>query len=314
MQPVLTITLNPALDVTTSVEELKPRSKLRGEQPLYQPGGGGVNVSRMIAELGGESTAFVGLAGHTGEWMRELIEAEGIEPRICSLSGETRMTFQIVERSSGRQYRFVMPGPKQDSSLERQLLSELTDCVGTGEFRYVVASGSLPPGLSKAFYGRLANAIRDVGARLILDTSGEPLQAALGKGLYLVKPDREEAEHLLQTMGSEGSGVQEIAGNLVDRHAAEIVIVTLGGDGAVIASPDGQVHLRPPEVEVKSTVGAGDSFVAALCWALANEWTLTEACRYGVAAAAAAVTTEATELAYRADVEDLYRHMREAGS
>jgi 6-phosphofructokinase 2 len=314
MQSVLTITLNPAIDVTTAVGELAPRAKLRCETPLYQPGGGGINISRMIAELGGHSRAFVGLAGHSGQFMKELIEAEGIEPETFELDGETRMTLQVVDRSSDQQYRFVLPGPAQPADTEDRLLSVLADCIREGSYRYVVVSGSAPPGLPDDFYGRLAGRVSDTGARLILDTSGKPLQAALGRGLYLVKPDQAEAEFLLRSMGGEGGSVEDVAGKLFDSRAAEVVIVTFGAKGAVLVSEEGQTRFQPPHVDVKSTVGAGDSFVAALCWALASDWPLVEACRYGVAAAAAAVLTEATELAYRTDVDDLYRRMKEAES
>lgn len=313
MPPILTITLNPALDLTTSVEKLEPGGKIRCAVPRYDPGGGGINVSRMIAELGGKSLAFIGLAGHTGRLMREMVENAGIATEAFELRGETRITLQVVDRSSDDQYRFVLPGPQQDSDVEERLMSALDNCIDRGQFPYVVASGSLPPGLSDGFYGRLAGRVKDAGGRLILDTSGPPLHSALGKGLYLVKPDRQEAESLLlETKAADGAGIEDLAGSLLSCNAAEAVIVTLGSKGAVLASAEGQVRFRSPPVEVRSMTGAGDSFVGALCWALASDWPLVEACRYGVAAAAAAVTTEATEIAHRQDVEKLYDRMKEA--
>jgi 6-phosphofructokinase 2 len=312
--PILTITLNPALDLTTSVGKLEPGGKMRCAVPRYDPGGGGINVSRIIAELGGESLAFVGLAGHTGRLMREMVENAGIATEAFELRGETRITLQVVERSSDDQYRFVLPGPQQDASVEERLLAALDECIDRGQFRYVVASGSLPPGLSDGFYGRLAGHVNDAGGRLILDTSGPALHSALGKSLYLVKPDRQEAESLLlETKAAEDAGVEDLAGSLLACNAAEAVIVTLGSKGAVLASAEGQVRFRSPQVAVRSMTGAGDSFVGALCWALASDWPLVEACRYGVAAAAAAVTTEATELAHRQDVQALYQRMKDAG-
>lgn len=313
MQPVLTVTLNPALDMTTSVQDLVPGGKMRCAVPRYDPGGGGINVSRMIAELGGESRAFVGLAGHTGRLMQEMIENAGIAIEPFRLEGETRITLQVVERSSEVQYRFVLPGPRQDATVEERLLSALDDCIGRDRYRYVVASGSLPPGLSDGFFGRLSGRVKAAGGRLILDTSGPALHAALGKDLYLVKPDRQEAEALLLGSKSrEGADIESLARLLLAHGAAEAVVVTLGGNGAILASAGGETRFTSPRVEVRSTTGAGDSFIAALCWALANDWPLEEACRYGVAAAAAAVTTDATELAHKTDVEALYQRMLEA--
>lgn len=313
MPPILTITLNPALDLTTSVGKLEPGGKMRCAVPRYDPGGGGINVSRIIADLGGESLAFVGLAGHTGRLMQEMVENAGIANEVFELRGETRMTLQVVERVSDVQYRFVLPGPQQDADIEERLLSALDRCIDRGQFRYVVASGSLPPGLSDGFYGRLAGRVNEAGGRLILDTSGPALHEALGKGLYLVKPDRQEAEALLlETKAAEDAGIEHLAGSLLACSAAEAVIVTLGSEGAILASAEGQFRFRPPQVEVRSATGAGDSFVGALCLALARDWSLVEACRYGVAAAAAAVTTEATELAHKNDIEEIYNRMKEA--
>ena len=126
VQPVLTITLNPALDLTTSVGRLEPRQKLRCEPPRYDPGGGGINVSRAIRKLGGDSLAFVALGGATGAQLRALLDEEGVAYTIYDSRGETRISFTVVDRSSDRPYRFVLPGPEQ-SGEEDRLLAALAD-------------------------------------------------------------------------------------------------------------------------------------------------------------------------------------------
>lgn len=310
MQRILTITLNPAIDYATTVEEFVPGRKLRCEQPRIDPGGGGVNVSRVIKELGGASTALVAVAGVTGALMRELLADTGIEAVFLNAKGTTRQSFAVHDQSSGKQFRLVFPGPEQDSAFAEQTLAKLEKLLAPGDFAYVVASGSLPPGLPDDFYGRVAEIVRKRESRLILDTSGPALRAALGRGVFLVKPDAVEAEALAAALGTEAKDPAVLARSILDGGGAEVVIITLGADGALLASKEGTIRIRPPPVEVVSAVGAGDSFVGALSFALADGWPLDQACAYGGAAAAAAVTTRATELAHKPDVDRLYAEMK----
>lgn len=308
VQPVLTITLNPALDLTTSVGRLEPRQKLRCEPPRYDPGGGGINVSRAIRKLGGDSLAFVALGGATGAQLRALLDEEGVAYTIYDSRGETRISFTVVDRSSDRPYRFVLPGPEQ-SGEEDRLLAALADCIGANGFRYIVyivASGSLPPGLAPEFWARLAGRVDAAGARFMLDTSGPALEAAGRSGLFLIKPNREEAQALLGDRAGAPESDAELARALAEQGIAEIVVLTLGRDGAIVAAGDRRFRLRSPDVEVRSTVGAGDSFLAALTLGLARDWSLEDSCRYGIAAAASTVTTEGTELCERAQTERFF--------
>lgn len=306
MHPVLTITLNPALDITTAVEEFVPRLKLRCDTPRYDPGGGGINVSRAMKKLGGESLAFVALGGATGQQMERLLREGGIDCEIWRSAGETRLSFQVVEQSSHEQYRFVLPGPEQTDDAADDIIAALTDLLRRGGYRYVVASGSLPPGLPRDLYGRMAARCRELDVRLILDTSGPALKAALSKRPFLIKPDKEEALTLLEVRAITVESGAKAAQRLLEQEAAEAVILTLGAEGAIVADGVSLFHLRPPYVPVKSMVGAGDSFVAALTLGLAKEWTLEDAGRYAVAAAASAVTTEATALCDRAQTEEFF--------
>ncbi len=303
---ILTITLNPAIDMTTAVAALAPGIKLRCEEPRLDPGGGGINISRVIKELGGASTALVAIAGATGGLIRELLDAAGLDTEFVQAAGLTRQSFAVHDRETGEQYRFVLPGPRQRSEFADTILAAVSRLIAKRRYDYVAASGSLPPGLPDDFYGRLGDTVAAWGARLILDTSGAALRAAFGHRIFLVKPDHTEARALAEALGINAEGPESLARRLLADGGAETVIITLGPDGALLASSAGCLHVRPPKVEVVSAVGAGDSFIGALCLGLARDWPIEQAFAYGVAAAAAAVLTPATELAHKTDVEQLH--------
>ena len=303
MLPVLTVTLNPAVDLATSVDQLRPLQKLRCTMPRLDPGGGGINVSRAIKELGGDSHAFVAVGGHTGALLCDLLDRTGLEIDYWPLIEETRVSFTATEQRTGLPYRFVLPGPTI-SPLEASAILAQLDTLIQRYTGYVVASGSLPPGIPDDFYARLARRTRERGGKFVLDTHGAPLRAATEARPYLVRLNHLEAQELLG--GTAESAAHLLATQLVERQLAEVAIVTLGEHGAIVATHDTQFEIRPPRVAVRSGVGAGDSFVAALVFGLANGWPLEDAARYGVAAAAAAVTTEATELCQRETVDAFY--------
>lgn len=303
MLPVLTVTLNPALDVSTSVAELKPLQKLRCAAERLDPGGGGVNVSRAIRELGGESVAFVALGGHTGAQLGALLDRAGLDIETWPLIGETRISFTVMEAATCLPYRFVLPGPVVSPAEADAILKRLARHIDRYP-GYVVASGSLPVGVPDDFYARLVRIAGDAGARCIVDTHGTPLRAAAEARPYLIRLNHLEAQELVG--GNADIAAHTLAQQLVERGLTEAAIVTLGERGAILATSSRQVEISPPRVEVKSGVGAGDSFVAALVFGLANGWGVEDATRYGVAAAAAAVTTEATELCKRETVNDFY--------
>jgi 6-phosphofructokinase 2 len=303
MFPILTVTLNPALDLTASVGSVEPLRKLRCSAPRFDPGGGGVNVSRAIRELGGESRAFVAIGGHTGEQLREILRHTGLAIEYWPLIGETRISITIMDEARSLPYRFLLPGPTVSPFEADAILERLRICVSNYP-GYVVASGSLPPGVPEDFYARLAKITRELGGKFIIDSHGAALRAATEERPYLVRLNHLEAQELLG--GDADTAAHALAGQLVDRGLAEVAIVTLGERGAIVATRDRRTEIRPPVVAVRSGVGAGDSFVAALAFGLANNWQLEEAARYGVAAAAAAVTTEATALCQRETVDAFY--------
>ena len=301
--PIVTLTINPALDLSTSTEHVEPEHKLRCGPSRTDAGGGGVNVSRVIHRLGGQSIAIYAVGGPTGQAYRQLLEADGIIGRAIPVEGSTRENITIDELATGRQFRFVLQGPHLTADEWGECLAATIRAMTPGG--YVVASGSLSPGVPDDVYARLARAAKARGARCIVDASGPALAAALAEGVHLVKPSARELGELvgrpLPTIDDRVAAARE----LVARGSAEGVALTLGGEGAVLVTADGVTRLEVPPVEVRSTVGAGDSFLAALVLRLAQGRTLDEAFRAGVAAGTATAMTEATELCHRDDVERL---------
>jgi 6-phosphofructokinase 2 len=305
MSQILTITVNPALDITTSTARLEPQRKLRCAPPVMDAGGGGANVSRAISELGGESRAFVALGGNTGRQFAQLLRQAGVDYVEFPLPGETRSSMTVMEEETGLHYRFVLPGPEQPPETGEHILAEL-DRLFEGRFSYVVASGSLLPGIRRDFYARVGHLARGHGAKLILDTHGEALEQALAGRPYLIRLNQIEARDLAQ--GTErDTSIEQLARLLVGRGVAEVVVIGRGEHGSLVTTADEQYSIAAPKVAVRSMVGAGDSYVAALTLALSRDWSLEAANRYGVAAAASAVTREATELCSHGGTDELLK-------
>ena len=303
MLPILTVTLNPALDLTTSVASIKPLQKLRCTEPRLDPGGGGINVSRAIRELGGESHSFVAIGGHTGDQLRDVLRHTGLSVEYWPLIGETRTSITVMSQETGLPYRFVLPGPTLSPFEATAILDRLTSHIRRNS-SYVVASGSLPPGVPEDFYAHLASRTRAFGGRFIIDSHGGALRSATKERPYLVRLNHLEAQELVG--GDFDLAAHTLAKQLIERDLTEVAIITLGERGAIVATRERQIEITPPVVTVRSGVGAGDSFVGALVFGLANGWPLEDAARYGVAAAAAAVTTEATELCKRETVDAFF--------
>ncbi|MGA0541820.1 1-phosphofructokinase family hexose kinase [Neotabrizicola sp. VNH66] len=299
--PILTLTLNPALDMATEVAEIIPGHKLRCGEPLLDPGGGGLNVSRAIRALGGESLALVALGGLSGDRLAGLIRQAGVTFLSILGPGETRTSLSVRETATGRQYRFMLPGPIWGKAERERVFTLLRATARPGGFS--VISGSQPPGMPVGFASELAEAMPD--SRTILDTSGKPLVEAVKRpvpGLEILRMDGEEAESLTGDPLTSREETADFAQSLVRQGVARKVVVARGADGNVLATADRRIFARAPQVAVKSAVGAGDSFVAGLVLALARGQSDDEALALAGAAAAAAVMTEATQLCRPEDV------------
>lgn len=309
-QPILTVTLNPALDLSSAADEVRPDVKLRCDKPVVDPGGGGINVSRAIKILGGQSTAMVALGGATGTRVADLLKADGLNLIRLTAPGETRQSLAVNDRHSGGQYRFVLPGPEWHRAHVADMTSAIAEAARIGG--WVVVSGSNPPGVPDGFEQMLTVRLKGSGARLVVDTSGEALRVLAGSStpVDVLRMDSHEAEGLAGRPLPLRSDSADFAAGLVRDGAARSVIVARGADGSVIAGQGGAWHAESAQVEVVSAVGAGDSFVAGFVLACARGWPIEEALALGTAAASAAVTTPATELCHADDVARFYADRR----
>jgi 6-phosphofructokinase 2 len=299
---IVTLCMNPALDITTSTEVVLPTDKMRCGATRYDPGGGGINVAHVAQVLGATATAVFPGGGPTGELVDNLLVAEGLTTDRITIGGATRESFTIDELGTGRQYRFVLPGP-------RLTLSEQTECLlrlrrAANSAAIVVASGSLPPGVPEDFYQQIADICLDLDAMFLLDASGGGLTHIIS-GVFLLKPSlrelREAAGRELTTDAEQLAAARA----LIDRGAAQYVLVSRGAQGALLASRDGGQLFAPATVPSGSGVGAGDAMVAGVAVGLTRGWPLVEAVRLGIAAGAAMLLTPGTAPCTRADTERL---------
>lgn len=304
---VVTVTVNPAVDLSTRVDVVTPERKLRCAEPRHEPGGGGLNVSRAIRRMGGESIAVHTAGGPPGAMLGQLLDDEDIARRPVEVEGWTRENVIIDEARTNRQYRFCLPGPELSDSEPEAVLEVVArfDPAPT----YLVASGSLPPGVPEDFYADLAGAAAERGTRVVLDASGPALHHGAEAGVYLLKPNLNELADLL-VRPVEGEEDQEEAVTwLIASGRAEVVVLSLGAAGALLATREGCERIRSPTVPIESRVGAGDSMVAGIVLALTRGEDVRDAAEFGVAAGAAAVTTPGTELCRGADVRRIHVSM-----
>ena len=301
--PIVTLTVNPCIDESVTVDQIVPDRKLRCGPPCYEPGGGGINVARAIRRLGGEALAIYPAGGAAGDLLRALLAAEGIPQRPLPITGWTRENFNVWEETTGHQFRFVLPGPELVASEQETCFAELE--LLNPFPRYLVASGSLPPGVPSDFYARVARLTRERGGRFVLDTSGEAARAALQAGVFLVKPSLREFQHLTGLADAEEPHLVSESKRWIEAGRSQVVVLSLGAAGVLGVSAKSVERLPSPTVPVRSTVGAGDSMLAGIVLRLQQGLPLCEALRFGVAAGAAAVMNPGTELCHRADAERL---------
>lgn len=312
MNNIGTLTMNPALDISTATEEVIATHKLRCSDPQFDPGGGGINVARVVSILGGDATAIIPAGGPAGALLQGLLDASGIRQSVVPISGHTRESFTVDERSTGQQFRFVLPGPRLSSEELELCLDAISELEPQPAF--FVVSGSLPRDTPVDFLSRIARKVKSIEAKLIVDTSGDALGQILQNGVYLLKPNLRE---LSQLAGRDLMGEQDqiaAARQLVDGGKAEIVVLSLGAGGALLVTAELAERFETFDVPVRSAVGAGDSMVGGIVLALARGKSLRDAVVFGMAAGAAALMTEGSELCRREDVERLYRGAsRQAG-
>jgi 6-phosphofructokinase 2 len=303
---IVTLTLNPSVDIASDADAVRPVRKVRTRDETFDPGGGGVNVSRVLRELGADTLAVVTTGGVSGRLLEELLDQGGVPRASIPIAARTRISYTVHDLGAKQEYRFVPEGPVL-AEHEWQAALEALEASQGG---WIVASGSLPRGVPEDFYAQAAADASRRNRRFVLDTSGPPLRAALGRSLALIKPSRSECETLM-SMALETPDAQDAAAlRLARGGTAELVAVTLGHEGAILAEPGGML-LRLPALDVPAVgaVGAGDSFLAAMVFALSRGESPREAFALGMAAGAAAVMRPGTAHPRAEDVEALRRRI-----
>jgi 6-phosphofructokinase 2 len=303
MARFVTFTPNPALDIATSVERLVDAHKLRCEAPLVHPGGGGINVARVLHRLGSDVLALYPAGGSTGERLHRLMHDEGVPALRQPIAGDTRESFTVHERTSGREYRFVLPGPTLSATEWAATLACLRQLSPAPA--WVIASGSLPPGVPDDGHAQIAQVAREIGARMVVDTSGPALAAALQAGVWLIKPSLRELAGLAGGELNTPAQRLQAARALIGCGQVQVVALSLGSEGAMLITAEQCLQADALDVPVVGSVGAGDSFLAALVQALDTQSDLTQALSAAMAAGAAAVMLPGTALCQPQDVARL---------
>lgn len=305
MPDIVTLTVNPAIDIATSVECMTDTHKMRCAAVRSDPGGGGINVARVVHRLGGDCLAVYLAGGPMAERLAWLLTAEGLPFEQLRIGGETRENFSVTETSTHREFRFVMPGPVVSEAEWQHCLDRL-DALHPAPL-YLVLSGSLPLGVPEDFYARVIRMAKAHGSRVVLDTSGPTLRLALPSAPYLIKPSLNELRQLTGLTLETEADCLRAAREIVQARHADVVALTLGAGGAMLVTQDDVAYASSVATSVHSTIGAGDSFVGAMVWALNWGADVRQAFRYGMAAAGAALGHAGTELGSAAEIERYYQ-------
>lgn len=303
MEKIITLTFSPCIDKSTSVKGLVPEKKLSCTSPVLEPGGGGINVARALKKLGSEAIAVFPSGGYTGQFFNHLLEKEGISSRIIESVNETRENIIVLDESTNNQYRFGMPGTTLNDTEWKKCLEIIA---GEKEVAYIVASGSLPPGVPKDIYAQLARIAKLQNAKLVVDTSGEALRHASEEGVFLLKPNLSELASLAGKTEIDNAGIYEAAHKLISSGGCEAMLVSMGASGAVLFTKDIATLFTPPPVKRLSTVGAGDSMVAGMVCYLSRQINIEDAAAYAVACGSAATMNHGTQLCNKKDADNLF--------
>lgn len=302
MSPIVTLTINPAVDISTSVRKMLPFTKMRCAEAQRDPGGGGINVARVLTRLGIDTIAIYPAGGATGQTLAALVEHESVRSIVVPTAHNTREDITIFDETTREQFRLVFPGALLSDFEWQQCLDAVARI--SSQAGFVIASGSLPPGVPDDFYGKVVRASKGA-ARVIVDTTGTALKAALKAGIYLIKPNLHEFQDLAGISTEDEPSLLEAGRSLLDRYRIEIIAISLGSQGALLLTRDIALRANGLPIEPVSVSGAGDSFLAAMVSSLANNDDLEAALRYGVAGGSAALLRPGTGLSLREDIHRL---------
>lgn len=307
MAKIITLTVNPALDVYTTIDKLEAEKKLRCTAPTKDPGGGGVNVSRVLKRLGTEAKTIYTRGGYTGQIFGQLLADEEIDQDPLEVKNDLRQNFAASETSTGNLFRLGFPGAQLEEQEYKDLLEKIRKAP---QSEFLVASGSLPPGAPKDYYSQVAAIARERNMKFIADTSGEALAAVLKEGAYLIKPNSEELEDLVGKKASNTEEKKQLLKEALEKFPVEVIVLSLGPDGAIMATKDEIKRLPAPKVEFISSIGAGDSMVAGIVCSLSRGNSIEESVLFGIACGSATIKSPGTELLTKEDVEELYGKLK----
>lgn len=305
---IITLTLSPCIDKTTSVPDLIPEKKLRCSEPVLDAGGGGINVARALKKLGAEAIAIYPSGGCTGQLFDQLLRRDQVQSINIHTNSETRENFIVVEEATGKQYRFGTPGTLLTEKEWKSCVDAVKQADGA---EYIVASGSLPPGVPNNIFGTIASIAKEKKARFIVDTSGEALKEAVAQGVFLIKPNLNELGALSGMPVAGTAQIIDAARQVIEQNSCEVIVVSMGAAGALMITKDETEKIPAPRVTMRSTVGAGDSMLAGIVLSLTSKASLLDAVRYGVACGSAATMNPGTELCRKADADRLHTQIIE---
>ncbi|MES2795878.1 MAG: 1-phosphofructokinase family hexose kinase [Bacteroidota bacterium] len=307
MPNILTITFSPSIDKSTSIPSLLPEKKLICEHPKLEPGGGGINVARAIKKLGGEAIAIYPAGGCNGIIFNQLLQNENISTLNIVSENNTKENLVVLDLSNNHQYRFGMPNVSLNDQEWKNCLKAVEEFENP---EFIVASGSIPPGVPLNIFAKLAKIAKNKNAKFIIDTSGEALKQATDEGVYLIKPNLHELSKLAGKSELNSAEVEAAAKNIIAKGNCEVVVCSLGAEGAMLITKDVTRTILAPKVLSKSTVGAGDSMVGGIVYSLSKGESLEEAIKYGVACGSAATLNPGTELCKKEDADRLYQLLK----
>lgn len=297
MTEILTVSVNPAIDVATSTDHVVPDRKLKCGPARVDPGGGGINVARMITRLEGDAKAIIAVGGSTGETLISMVQAEGVTAVPVTVTGQTRQNLAVTDARTGEQYRFSLRSDEWNTTDEINIIDAIKS--NASDDGYVVLSGGIAPGMSVGFYGQVQTELRAVTDKIIVDTCDPALSHLVAQTrvpFHILRLDQGEAAVAAQRDLGTILDVFEFGTDLINRGVAEIVVIGRGGEGSLLVSGDQRIFCHAPKIPVKSKIGAGDALVGALSLSLSRGQSIELSLRWGVAAACATVTTEGTAL------------------
>jgi 1-phosphofructokinase family hexose kinase len=305
---IFTLTLNPAIDQTLVLQKFVRGDTMRVKSSRFDPGGKGINVSRVINELGGETVAMGFAAGGLGRYLEQSLDGMGIETDFVYTQGETRTNIAILEEQSHSTSLLSAPGPETEPSAIGEIRRRLRTRLKEGD--WLVIAGSIPPPFTGSVYNEIISEAIEMGVHTVLDADRGPLEAGTAAHPQIVKGNRREFERLVgRSLDDEESTLS--AAVEIHESGVPIVLTTRGRHGAVAVFEGGcVVRGVAPKVRAVSAVGSGDAFLAGVILTLSRGGTMQQAMRLGIAAGTAAVLTPGTELCHRREVDILTPRVR----